>query len=373
MCQIFSVFMSVQGIPARKPARKTARIEYVDRLRGLAVVAMFFVHSAGAWLAPEVKGSGYWVWAMRISGMVAPVFMFLAGISISLIAFRYSSKDRDEREALRRIVVRGAKIVLLGYGMHVVFWLLGGFGGPWWKVLKVDILHAIGFSLIILPVLAWPRRRFNWSAMVLFLTIPVLGQVCFRLPLCQWLPQGIAAYFTTRSRLALFPFLPYSAWVALGMTVGPFWVRAVGDKRAEKRFWILLVIAALAMYAFGKTFRLAYYSFGWHLLGGNDIPTKGLVHLFFVKGAVVLALFFLARVSSGLFDKIRLNTLVLFGRTSLFAYCVHLAIIYHLAGPFCIRSLSPIGQVVGASVLSVVMFGACVLWIRVKYRVVNRG
>jgi uncharacterized membrane protein len=230
---------------------KSNRIEYVDGLRGLAVVAMFFVHTAAAYLNPELYNHAYWKWAMRISGMVAPTFMFLAGISIALIAEKNRDTQANEFAARKSIVSRGFQIWLVGYGMHFSFWALGGFLGPFWKVFKVDILHCIGASLVVFPWIAWPRSRFNWQALVLFVTIPVLAMGTYRMLPEGTITGGIAAYFTPHGRLALFPFIPYASWVALGLFIGPLWVSSKGNTKDEHKFWIGLTLAAVACWAIG--------------------------------------------------------------------------------------------------------------------------
>ncbi|MCP4604540.1 MAG: DUF1624 domain-containing protein [Proteobacteria bacterium] len=336
------------------------RIEFIDRLRGLAVVAMFYVHSAGTWLEPNARDELFWIWITRVSGMVAPVFMFLAGVSISLLAHRAEKNHRDESQLRLKIALRGAKIALLGYGLHGVFFMLNGFHGSWSRLLKVDILHNIGISIALFTAIAWPGRVFNWRALALFLAIPVLGQITFRLPIEEWLPVGLAAYITTKSTLALFPLIPYAAWIAFGLFVGPIWAQMMENKEKEKHFWTGLLVAAILMYAAGKGFRWVYYHYGLHLLGGGDVPTRGLIHLFLTKGSMVLLLFAAFRISTKLFDNSSFKPLVLLGQTSLFAYCVHLAIVYHVVGFFVAQSLWFASHALAATILTIVMYGLSV-------------
>lgn len=342
----------------------TNRIDYMDRLRGLAVVAMFFVHSAGALLAPWARQGDYWQWSMRISGMVAPIFMFLVGISIALMAFRGRQRDKDESALRRRIALRGVKIVGLGYGLHAVFWLLGNYTGQWEKVLKVDILHCIGLSMAVFTLLAWPRGKINGRALALFVIVPVLGQISFRLSLEEVLPTALAGYLSTTPANTLFPFIPYGTWVAMGLFVGPVFARMVDGRLSEKRFWIGILVLALMLYALGKGIRSVYYEFDLQHLGGAEVPQKGLVHLFFAKAAVVLVVFFVMRATNSLFDSDRFQPLLLFGKTSLFAYCVHLLVIYNLTGPFFRYRLSPLEHVVYTLMLTVAMYLLSVAWRR---------
>jgi uncharacterized membrane protein len=346
-------------MPASKAIK---RINHIDRLRGIAVVAMFFVHSAGALLAPWAREGDYWKWSMRVSGMVAPIFMFLVGISIALIAYSGRERNLNEHILRRKTVFRGLKIVGLGYGLHLVFGLLGNYAGQWEKILKVDILHCIGLSMAVFTLIAWPRGKFNWRALALFLLIPILGQISFRLPLEDFLPSALAGYVSTKPALTLFPFIPYSSWVVLGLFIGPFFAHSVAGKLSEKRFWIGVVLMAAALYVAGKGIKTAYYYYGLQYLGGSEVPTKGLVHLFFYKASGVLAIFFVMGASTAWFDSSRFMPLVTLGKTSLFAYCVHLLIIYNVTGPYLRHKLSPSGQVAYALALTGLMYFLVVAW-----------
>jgi uncharacterized membrane protein len=348
--------------PTMPVSKATKRIDHIDRLRGIAVVAMFFVHSAGALLAPWARDGNYWKWSMRVSGMVAPVFMFLVGISIALIAFAAQERNLNEADLRRKTVFRGLKIVGLGYGLHLVFGLLGNYAGQWEKILKVDILHCIGLSMAVFALIAWPRGRYNWRALALFVLIPVLGQISFRLPLENFLPGALAGYLSTKPAHTLFPFIPYSSWVVLGLLVGPFFARSVAGKISEKRFWIGVVVMAVAFYAAAKGIKTVYYHYGLQYLGGSEAPTKGLVHLFFYKAANLLVIFFVMGASAPLFKANRFKPLVTFGKSSLFAYCVHLLIIYNVTGPYLRQKLSPSGQVVYALALTGLMYFLVVAW-----------
>ena len=258
--------------------RQTRRITYVDRLRGLAVVGMFLVHSAVAWLEPSTRNSQYWRIMSYISGMVAPVFMFLAGLSIALIAHQGRVNGSNETDLRRRVSLRGVKILILGYAVHLIFFLLGNLNGPWIKVLKVDILHCIGFGLALFPWIAWPKKRFNWTSVILFVVLVVGAQITFRLPLEQWFPTAMAAYISLRPAMALFPPMPYAAWIALGLFIGAIWAPVARHKEQERRFWLSMSGITILILLGGLGLKWVYYSFHLDQLGGSERPTRGIPH-----------------------------------------------------------------------------------------------
>ncbi len=338
------------------------RIAYVDRLRGMAVVAMFFVHSGVAWLDPTLKGSAYWTVISRVSGMVAPTFMFLAGLSVALVAHAGRRAGRDQAVLRRNIVLRGLKILALGYALHLSFFIFSGLNGPLYRVVKVDILHCIGLGLAVIPLLAWPSGRFNGRALAIFIGLPILSLITYRLPLSTWVPDGLAAYVSTQPRLALFPFVPYAAWIALGIFVGGYWAPVAYDNKSDRRFWVGLLIGAVLFNFASLGVKWAYYHFQLHELGVETRPTRGLVHYFFFKAAWVFVIFAAVRAINPLFQRIRFSGFVRFGRTSLFAYVVHLYFVYHVGGPGIVRSLTPSQHLLGTLILTLVMFALVLAW-----------
>jgi uncharacterized membrane protein len=344
------------------------RVQYIDRLRGLAVVGMFFVHPAVAWMTPAAKKTAYYAWAMRVSGMVAPVFLFLAGVSVALIAAKGRAKGIPERNSVRRVSKRGLEIVLIGYAFHISTYLLNGCGGSWTKMLKVDVLQCIGLSLALFPWIAWPKRAFNPAALLLFALMPIAAMLTHRLPIVETLHTGIAQYLTTRAKPAQFPFIPYSTWIALGLFIGPMWAAALRSKKNALAFWCGLVLLAVAFYVAGKGIEWIYYHYNLEEMGAYEPQTRGLAHAFWLKGAFVLGLFVLSRATAFLLDRFPKDVFILFGKTSLFSYVAHLIVIYHVAGPFLARKLNGVQHAVASLVLSGAMFLLAIAWVRLKAR-----
>jgi uncharacterized membrane protein len=327
---------------------------------------MFFVHPAVAWMTPEAKTSLYFRNFMHVSGMIAPMFMFLAGLSIAIIAERSQASGRRIIDTKKRISIRGAEILLLGYALHVFMYFLGGAWGSILRALKVDILHCIGLSMVVIPWIAWPRRGLNYSALILAVLMPILSMAMYRLPVETILPTFIASYFTTKSAYALFPFIPYAAWMMFGVFFGPIFLKSIHSKSSEKRFWTTVVIAAILMWATGKGLKFVYYAFFLDTLGTDKSQIKGVPHYFWMKGAVILLLLLAGRITSSLFERFTISFWTEFGRFSLFSYCIHLLIIYPLAGSFLYNRLSPFGHLVGSAALTVAMFGLIFAWKRLR-------
>jgi uncharacterized membrane protein len=333
------------------------RIEFVDRLRGLAVVCMFFVHSAVAWLRPEIKGTDYWVWSMRVSGMVAPVFMFLAGVSVAMIAERGRAAGRDELSMKRQVSLRGLQILALGYGMHLAFFAFSGFAGNWLRIFKVDVLHCIGLTLAVVPWLMWPRRRIEWRAFWASIVILFAGQVTLLVPFGRWLPYGLAAWFSPDRAISIFPPLPYAAWITMGVFVGAAWVPIARDLTAERAFFRQLALAAALLTLASYGLKLLYYGLELNRFEYTDNPTRTTIHFFVWKAALVLVIFAIARFAASAAPRGRFRPFAVFGRRSLLAYCVHLLFIYHGLGPALDlqKALVPWQHALAAAALTLLM------------------
>lgn len=343
------------------------RVFFVDRYRGLAVLAMIFAHTAVAWLRPGVRGTTYWGAAMWISGLAAPSFLFLVGVAVALAAARGTARGEDPAETRRGLAVRGLEIWALGYGLHLTYWVVDRFWGPWTRVLRVDVLHCIGAGLVVLPWLAWPRR-FNWRALLLFAGLGVAGQAVNYVDLVGVLPQGVAGYFTQAAVHGLFPIVPYWAYIALGLFVGGLWVAVRSRPRSERLFWVGVAAAVVLLYGSSRWVHWLYYH--WYLrfpaVSGLGRPTRGLLYVLLAKSAWVLGMLVVLRALTWGLDRIPRRPVVLLGQTSLFVYSLHLIFIYHLGGKGLRGQLGPWGQLLGAGTLALAMLILAWAWSRYR-------
>ncbi len=352
-------------------SNKSYRIEYIDWLRGVAVITMFVVHSAVAWLNTSAKTELYFTYLMRAAGMVAPTFMFLAGLSVAIIVYRNKTSGKDERQTKTRIAKRGLQILILGYALHLIMYVMSGMKGDAMRVFKVDILHCIGLSMLASSYIAWSKKQFNVSALLIALFLPVLSTIIYRFPVSNWLPSYLASYITIKSKYALFPVIPFAAWFMFGLFVGPIYIKAIENKQNEKHFWIRIIMSGILMFIIGKGIKYLYYAYDLDVLGVDTPQPKGLLHDFFFKGAVVLFLFFVSRITTKIIEKIPYTFVSQFGRSSLFAYCAHLLLIYPVAGNFLHRQITATQHAVLSIVLILVMFALTVFWDRKKHLLTN--
>ena len=159
------------------PLRATgapARLAYVDWMRGLAVVFMMQTHAYDSWLEPEARRGAFFGWSRLIGGYPGPIFLFLAGLSLALLAEARYRKGAEPAALRRDLMRRGAKV--LGYAVLFRIWMFtaGGFARPA-DLLRVDVLNCIGLSMLLV------------AAPVVLLGIVVV------VPIVTLLPAAIAA------------------------------------------------------------------------------------------------------------------------------------------------------------------------------------
>src|SRR5436189_5028435 len=93
------------------------RLSHIDWLRGLAVVIMIEAHTVDAWTVSDalVRGQTRFKMLQFLAGWAAPLFLFLAGVSVSLAAASHLRKGKSVSEASRLVQKRGWQVVLLAY------------------------------------------------------------------------------------------------------------------------------------------------------------------------------------------------------------------------------------------------------------------
>lgn len=255
------------------------RRHFIDWARGVAVLAMIVWHTADGWLLPVVRSGQGWSLLRFIGGLAAPSFLLLAGAGAAL-AVRPGEPPRP----LAVELARGLEIVLLGYLLRFQTWLLDanavrdprllrawlplGIGyallfvslrkiaaarvqartlaaaglalcvigfvqvpglapGRLPRLLQVDVLQAIGASLVLL---ALAQRSFGifarpWLAVAIGAAVAAATELAQAL-LPGPLPVPIAAYlgkFPPAPGMpapALFPLLPWLSYACVGAAYG---------------------------------------------------------------------------------------------------------------------------------------------------------
>jgi len=299
------------------------RLSYVDWMRGFAVLLMMQTHAYDSWLSVGGKSTFFYKLSRLAGGYPAPLFLFLAGLSLALMAEGLLERGKVPSDVRPWLLRRGLEV--LGYAVAFRLWMFttGGFARPS-ELLRVDVLNCIGLSMLLVGGLALaaeaPRARLRRSA-GLAAGVALLTPLAWELPWPGWIPEPVRAYWSGRASGAFFPLFPWAGFTAAGAATGLIlsWARKVD--RETLSVACLGLAGALAFPVALALDRLPslypVLDFWW------TSPNYFLIKL----GVMWLVLWFAQLWSRAPWAR-RPSPMRQLGRTSLLVYWVHIEIVY---------------------------------------------
>ena len=290
------------------------RHEWIDLLRGIAVVGMVWVHSANTLLEsaqqaqPWYRNWGYY------HGLIAPTFFWLAGLMRGM-AVAGGRPQRPLWPTARRLL----SILAVGYLLHLPQALMLP-GGSWAERLQVlcqvDVLHCLAVSCLALLVVERMPRGSAFAVMGL-----LLGAV-LAVPWATHASTGWALVdgYLNHQHGSLFPLFPWLGFAASGWLCGRFRasvpvLAVLGASLASAMPWVPGPMAHVWFF---------FERLGWVFMAAA-----------LLRGSAKLLL-------EGEQSRSLLRWLLLAGRESLVMYVAHLLLIYALPLP-----VKPLQQVLG--------------------------
>jgi uncharacterized membrane protein len=316
-----------------------ARLAYIDWMRGLACVLMFQAHSYSSWLNADAKRSAFYRWSQAAATLPAPLFIFLAGISLAMVTQRLREKGIAPNAIARTTIVRGAEVYGLGLLFRVQEFVLGYPKSPWTDLLRVDVLNILGLSMMLIGVLCWltasatPERSsekaIRWG-LLLAAAVAIVTPWLWTTHRLRWLPWPLGSYVNgvhtySQPQTWLFPIFPWVAFAFVGLATG-FLLFSDFSRRKEAVVFAALggaaIVACLLSVLFDaapiRLYSAAIYDY-WH-----TSP-----EFFLMRCGVLLALLFLAYAWCrwGWAQK-GFSPIIQLGNTSLLVYWVHIEFVY---------------------------------------------
>ncbi|HYK49395.1 MAG TPA: heparan-alpha-glucosaminide N-acetyltransferase domain-containing protein, partial [Terriglobales bacterium] len=214
----------------------TNRLVWIDWMRGLACILMFQTHCYDSWLGGDARKSTFLMYSQLLGTLPAPLFLFLAGISLALITDKLLRKNVGAKEITRILLRRGSQIFAFAFLFRLQEYLIAWGWAPWSDLFKVDVLNTIGISMILMALVCGialriartPERR-----QPSLLIAGVLGMSLIALltpPLWtswrpSWLPWPIESYIDGAHNLSapqpgLFPIFPWTGFAFAGLAAG---------------------------------------------------------------------------------------------------------------------------------------------------------
>jgi uncharacterized membrane protein len=198
------------------------RYSSIDCLKTIAIVVMVLVH-----FAENLSGI-----ALPITGLGAPLFTFLSGLSYRLWVCGLEAKGTSEEEISKRSIRRGLFVFAMGFAFNVLIWLPE-------DTFNWDVLTMIGFALLVLNGL----RRLPMAISIILalgtiLISPLLrGMADYQ---AYWvsgyfevdltLPDVLIGFFAT-GFIPIFPWISYSI---AGLVTGTIMFREQSDSLSGK-------------------------------------------------------------------------------------------------------------------------------------------
>jgi uncharacterized membrane protein len=298
---------------------------YLDTLRGLAVLIMIEAHLLDSWTRFPDRQARRFAYAMILGGFGAPLFLFLAGVAVSLSAGSKSRRTGDIDGASSAVARRGLEVFGLAFLFRLQAWVLG-WSSPR-SLLKVDILNIMGPSVVAAAAI-WGAVRTVKGRLLGFtaamLAVTLVTPIVRNMSMLSVLPDAIEAYLRPAGGLSNFVFFPWAGFVFAGAIIGLV-LDGVETRQQEHlaNLGFALIGTGLAVAAYELSFFPTWYpqSHFW-----STSPAFFFIRLGIMTAAIGLAYVWHLRPGGAT----AWSPLQQLGRTSLFIYWIHVEMVYGL-------------------------------------------
>lgn len=285
---------------------------------------MIQAHVLDAWTLRSQRGSVVFAAFNLLGGLAAPLFLWLAGLSLVLAAEQRLVRTGDRPFAARSVLRRGAEIFALAFGFRLQAFIVSP-GNPLVSLLRVDILNIMGPAMMAAAIVWGLSRGPRVAAGMLAACAVAIAMVTPLVRDASWLPMlpsVLQWYLSPNGNHSTFTLFPWAGFLFAGAVVGLVLART--SREAEARTLAAVGVAGLAVMAssyFASTLPTIYAdSSFWH-----TSPTY-----FGVRAGLLMVSLWGLFALTGLAARAPGAAAVLakFGRHSLFVYWIHVELVY---------------------------------------------
>ena len=229
----------------------SGRLQYLDWLRGLAVVLMMETHVFDSFLAERFRTSEWYWLSQFLGGMPAPLFLFLLGVSLALVLERLHEKKAPAPVILDKVLRRAGWILFLAYAFRLEQAAEWFPYTDWKEILKVDILNCLALSSLAVGLLGVRRLKRRWNAALMGVCAVLVVVVTPWIFLIRdTAVPAVLEYLNGRGHPNYFMFFSWGAFAFAGAATGYLLIDARAKGR-EEQFMSGAGIAGIGAYALG--------------------------------------------------------------------------------------------------------------------------
>src|SRR5947209_9894436 len=218
---------------------------------------MIEAHTVDAW----TRAADRWTLAFRdatiLGGFAAPLFLWLAGVSLVLSAESVARRTGSRRAGAEAVCRRGLEIFLLAFLFRLQALIVTP-GGDFVELFRVDILNIMGPAIVVAG-LAWglaglASARRTTTAVVLgyaamTMAFAMLTPIIRASALVDRLPIWLQLYVRPTGDMTMFTAFPWAGFVFAGAATGA--LIAASHHETERRVQVWLAAAGTALIAGG--------------------------------------------------------------------------------------------------------------------------
>jgi uncharacterized membrane protein len=334
-------------------------------MRGLAVVIMIQCHTFNSFTRMDLRDGGPYVLSQFVGGMAAPLFLFMAGMTL---AFQMDSLERRQPDPRRRWLIslkRAGYILGIAYLFRFTNFAASLPNGSVSEITKVDILNCMGVAMGAFSVAALVagKHRARFGA-ALGLAIAVAAPIVSNLP-WDGAPSLLREYLVPGPGRGRFPFFPCASYVGFGLAAGAIVKRTALDGMERVMQWSVLIGFPLLVTA-------QYFSnLPYSIYPSTDFWRNSPALILIRVGIMLLMM-----AGSWLWTESAAGSgwswLECLGRNSLMVYWVHVMLVYGDAVKPVKRALDIPWTVAATIAVTVMMVGLSAGWIWWKNRRAER-
>ena len=339
------------------------RLAYIDWARGIAVLAMIEAHTFDAWTRPADRFSEWFRAATILGGFAAPMFLWLAGVSLALSAAAVARREGSRRAAVEATCRRGLEIFILAFLFRVQAFVASPGSHPI-TLFRVDVLNIMGPAIAAAGVVWGVNKTTAGRAIscgAIAAAFALLTPIVRASDALNVLPIWVQWYIRPAGEYTTFTGFPWAGFVFAGVASGA--LIAAAREAAAARLQAACAIVGGGLVALGF-YTATLPSIYGHSSFWSSSPTYFAIRVGTLMIALA-ALYAIARVADRF--GIALVPLTRLGRSSLFVYWIHVELVYGYASWLWWRRL-PLGATAVAYIaFCLLMYGA----VRLRDRLVQ--